>query len=73
QVFAGENLDLDNFNPTRSLNMKSRAQNMARDPYAAAKFFHFVITATLETIFGIAVMRGTMTHQKVNAYVGMVE
>lgn len=78
QVFAGESLDLDNFDAKRALNAKGRAENMARDPYAAAKFFHFVIVATLETIFGISVSRSSITRRKgtfgkVNAYVGMVE
>jgi hypothetical protein len=45
QLFAGEEIDLDRF-----LEMKAkgpdadqRAKNIASDPYAAAKFFHFLI------------------------------
>lgn len=78
QVFAGELLDLDNFNPSRALDSKLRAQNIARNPYAAAKFFNFVIVATLETIFGISSVRGNITWRSgvfgnVNAYMGMIE
>ncbi|KAJ3911749.1 hypothetical protein F5877DRAFT_72947 [Lentinula edodes] len=64
QVFAGEEIDLDNFDAKRQLNSKSRSQNIAKDPYAAAKFFHFVINATLECVFGITSKRGNIQRTK---------
>jgi hypothetical protein len=43
QVFAGEQIDLDNFVALMGPDQDKRAQNIAADPYAAAKFFHFMI------------------------------
>lgn len=55
QVFAGENIDLDEFDAKLGPSKEKRAQNIAADPYAAAKFFHFLIKTIFETIFGIEV------------------
>lgn len=56
QVFAGENINLDKFLATAGPDREKRAQNIAKDPYAAAKFFHFMIHAILETLFQIKVV-----------------
>ena len=32
-----------------------RAKNIADDPYAAAKFFHFMIATILKTLLGVKV------------------
>ncbi|KAF9507991.1 hypothetical protein BS47DRAFT_1373747 [Hydnum rufescens UP504] len=39
--FAGADIDMDSFNQL----------TIANDPYAAAKFFHFIIQTTLQTLF----------------------
>ncbi|KAJ4494871.1 hypothetical protein C8J55DRAFT_415129, partial [Lentinula edodes] len=78
QVFAGEDIDLDDFRTDCGPNSTRRALNIAKDPYAAAKFFHFVIKAIIETLFGIK--PGVHRHHRekgifgrVKAYIGMVE
>jgi Helitron helicase-like domain at N-terminus len=41
QVFAGENIDMDNFMAIAGPDNIRRGSNIAKDPYAAAKFFSF--------------------------------
>ncbi|PPQ74787.1 hypothetical protein CVT24_003726 [Panaeolus cyanescens] len=53
QIFAGESINLDNFVATMGPSSDKRAQNISRDPYASAKFFHFTIKAIMETLFGV--------------------
>ncbi|KAJ3924797.1 MAG: hypothetical protein NXY57DRAFT_969015 [Lentinula lateritia] len=50
QVFAGEDIDLDVFRSDCGPNSTRRALNIAKDPYAAAKFFHFVIKAIVKIV-----------------------
>ncbi|KAJ4500187.1 hypothetical protein C8R41DRAFT_893157 [Lentinula lateritia] len=55
QVFAGEKIDMDAFEAAMGPNKDTRAKNIADDPYAAVKFFHFIIQAILHMLFGIQV------------------
>ncbi len=55
QVFAGANIDLDRFVATDGPSRDERAVAIARDPYAASQFFHFLISCVLEHLFGISV------------------
>ncbi|KAG2750956.1 hypothetical protein P692DRAFT_20847043 [Suillus brevipes Sb2] len=55
QVFAGEDIDLDSFDRTGGPDSAERAKIVADDPYAAAKFFHFVVCAVFEELMGITV------------------
>ncbi|OCH88801.1 hypothetical protein OBBRIDRAFT_813456 [Obba rivulosa] len=78
QVFAGEHIDVDNLLNTPGPDVKQRAINIAADPYAAAKFFHFLITTIFETLFGIHVTSHTITCNtgvlgRLAAYLGAVE
>jgi len=78
QVFAGEQIDLDNFQSMLGLSKEIRAEHVAADPYAAAKFFHFTIHTVLETLFGVNVsgQRAVTTigiFRQVSAYFGIVE
>jgi hypothetical protein len=80
QVFVGEQIDMDMFERTSGPNSLQRTMNIAGDPYAAAKFFHFVITALLEELFGIKAFckssHVTWTDgifSKVASYIGTVE
>ena len=78
QIFCGQNLDLDNFLSTLGPNAEQRARNIALDPYAAAKFFHFLIRVILETLFGIKVTDYQVHNRDgifgcVSAYFGTVE
>lgn len=78
QVFAGEKIDLEKINSAVGPNVSQRAINIAADPYAAAKFFHFMIQTILETLFGIKIT-DFQVHNKtgilgsVSSYFGLVE
>ena len=72
QVFAGEMIDLDSFMKTSGPNSDTWSRNIATDPYAMAKFFHFVITALLEDVFGITAYKGQTQVQRTNGVFGKV-
>ena len=78
QIFAGENIDMDKFSAFVGPDKDEHAQNIADDPYAAAKFFHFLIKTVLETLFKIEVTPYQIRSRKgiygcVSAYFGVVE
>lgn len=78
QIFAGEDIDMDCFMNMMGPDANKRARNMANDPFASAVFFHFIIQTTLETLFGIRVLkRHVESHMGVlglvNGYFGVVE
>ena len=78
QVFAGENLNLDDLHEKIGPSKEKRAENMALDPYAASKFFHFVIQTILTTLFGVeATTQRVHSHMgifgEVTGYFGLVE
>ena len=78
QIFAGENIDMEAFLATAGPDKKRRARNVAQDPYAAAKFFHFMIKTILETLFQVKVTKFQVKSGKgllgrVAAYFGTVE
>ncbi|KIN94090.1 hypothetical protein M404DRAFT_35391 [Pisolithus tinctorius Marx 270] len=53
QVLAGEIIDLDRFDALAGPDSHQHATNIASNPYAAAKFFNFLIETMLETLLGI--------------------
>ena len=78
QIFAGEEINMDRFMATLGPDKTKRAKNIADDPYAAAKFFHFMITTILETLFQVKVTpaqvkSGMGVLGRVAAYFGTVE
>ncbi|KAJ8516236.1 hypothetical protein ONZ45_g6447 [Pleurotus djamor] len=78
QIFAGEDIDIDAFLATMGPSKEKRAVNIASDPYAAAKFFHFLIQVILETLFGIKATSHQVVSEigvfgYVSAYFGTVE
>jgi hypothetical protein len=81
QVLAGEDINLDSFTNTVGPDSTQRSLNMATDPFAAAKFFHFVIGVMLEELLGIKgyskqthnVRRTDGIFGKVASYIGTVE
>ena len=79
QVFAGAEIDLDNFCNTNGPNSVERARNVAEDPFASAKYFHFVVKCVFEILFGITkrgsgrIDRKEGIFGKVQNYVGTVE
>ncbi|THH07769.1 hypothetical protein EW146_g9213 [Bondarzewia mesenterica] len=80
QVFAGEDIDLDAFIASAGPDKARCVQNIAADPYAAAKFFHFIVNAIIRTLFGVqisegsgAITSGVGIFGHVSAYVGIVE
>ena len=78
QVFAGENVDVDNLSTVNNVNKEQRARNVARDPYVAAKYFHTLICIVLDTLCGIkatsySIHRKEGVFGKVAGYFGTVE
>lgn len=80
QVLAGAEIDLDTFDHSSGPDAVTRLTRVANDPYAAARFFHFMIGLLLREIFGISRVDTHSTFQrkpgvfgKVEAYVGTVE
>ena len=78
QVFAGEDINLDLFLAKHGPDANQRARNVARDPYAAAKFFHFIICSIIETLFGVKPTNFQVRNRigifgRVSAYFGVVE
>ncbi|THH14530.1 hypothetical protein EW146_g5811 [Bondarzewia mesenterica] len=79
QVFAGEDIDMDQFIAASGPDKVRRAENIANDPYAASKFFHFLINTVFESLFRITVSGGGRIEAekgvlgKVAAYFGTVE
>ena len=80
QVLAGESIDLDTFDKSCGPNSEQRATTIGADPYAAAKFFHFIIASLLEELFGIRaykplsrVSRRDGVFGKVASYIGTAE
>lgn len=78
QVFAGEDIDLDDFLNSVHLDNKRRANNIANDPFAASKFFNFMIETILVRLFGVRTTAFHVVSEKgvfgeVAAYFGAVE
>jgi Helitron helicase-like domain at N-terminus len=80
QVFAGADIDLDHFISRRRPDVTTRTNTIAGDPFASAKYFHFIIDSVLEILFGIRVAKGKNHVQRkpgifgeMVAYIGMVE
>ena len=79
QVFAGAEIDLDVFCKTEGPNSVERARNVAEDPFASAKYFHFVVKCVLEILLGLTkrgsgrIDRKEGIFGKVQNYVGTVE
>ena len=57
QVFAGVDMNLDNLFGCVGPDAETHANNIAADPYAAAKFFYFLIRTILETLFAVQVTK----------------
>ncbi|KAG9075821.1 hypothetical protein FRC06_009869 [Ceratobasidium sp. 370] len=55
QIFAGENIDMDHFDPLAGPSALQHACNVANDPFAASQFFFFLAETILETLFGFSV------------------
>ena len=80
QVLAGADIDLDRFVSGRGPDATMRSNTIAGDPFAAAKYFHFIIDCVLEILFGVkAAKRGGHVKRKTGvlgdmaAYIGAVE
>ncbi|KAI6116438.1 hypothetical protein F5141DRAFT_988058, partial [Pisolithus sp. B1] len=78
QVFAGEHIDMNHFDRVLGPAKDVCTQNVARDSYAAARFFHFMIRTIIQTLFSITATPHQVLHTKgvfgmVNAYFGVVE
>ena len=78
QVFAGETIDMDQFNSLLGPDSQCRVENIASNPYAAAQFFDFIIHAMLEMLMGVTSHVSRVTSKKgvlgqVTAYFGIVK
>lgn len=79
QIFAGEDIDLDAFTATEGPDKAKRASNIAQDPWAASKFFHFIVDTVLHTLFQVKVTGGHRMESgmgvlgEIAAYFGTVE
>jgi hypothetical protein len=79
QVLAGVDIDLNNFIDTAGPDNEQRGINIASDPYASAKFFHFTIETVLSVLFGITRKGEGQSNPnggilgKVQGYIGTVE
>ena len=73
QIFTGEDIDMSDFVQTAGPSSGQRAKNIAADPFAAAKFFHYIINAVLEELFGIRVNRETGQIKRERGVLGVVE
>ena len=77
QILAGEEIRSSVsflFGP----NKDQRACNVARDPYAAAQFFHYLIQTTMEKLFGVTTSTSSISSNmgvagKLSAYFGTME
>ncbi|KAI0263900.1 hypothetical protein BC834DRAFT_826866 [Gloeopeniophorella convolvens] len=78
QVFAGGDVDLDRFDSSLGPSKERRAHVVASDPFAATKFFNFLISNMLETLVGIrstpfAAWSTPGVFGKATAYISIVE
>jgi hypothetical protein len=78
QLFAGGSIYSQDGIHCAVSDPQRQAQLIADDPYAAAKFFHFLIKTILETLFqiridAIKVTTGIGVLGRVAAYFGLVE
>lgn len=78
QVFTGADINMDRFEVTAGPTAEQRGRNVANDPFASAKSFHFIINTLLNVIFGIRKMVNGLEHWPgvfgtVRAYIGTVE
>src|SRR5258708_6477075 len=53
QVFAGEDINMDAFNELSGVSAVKCTENIAKDPYMAVKFFHFMVQLIFQSLFGI--------------------
>jgi uncharacterized protein YfiM (DUF2279 family) len=78
QVFAGQQINMDNLQNIIGLTAQERARNVADNPFAAAQFFFFLAQTVLETLFGFR-PKGELGDSEMgvlgrgNAYFGAVE
>ncbi|KAI9061025.1 hypothetical protein FKP32DRAFT_1613227 [Trametes sanguinea] len=78
QVFAGADIDLDDFLASAGPTVEQRARNVAQDPFAAAEFFHFMIDAIVSHLYRLKITPFSVKGEdgvlgKVSAFVGAVE
>lgn len=78
QVFAGEEINMDQFVAHLGPDSNKRARNLAKDPYAATKYFHFIIKTLLETMYGIKVLQNRVVSNmgvlgRLSGYFGVIE
>ena len=78
QIFAGENINMDAFIDVMGPCPKKWAENIAKDPFASAFFFKFIIQTTLECLCCVQASNCQVEFKMgifglVNGYFGVVE
>lgn len=79
QVFCGADINLDEFSKTAGPTSGQRAANIAGDPFASARFFHFVIKIMIEVLLGITKKGNNQVERRegilgtIQCYIGTVE
>ena len=78
QVFASKTINMDQFNCLLGLDSHQHAENIASNPYAAVRYFDFIMHATLQMLMGITNHGSRITSNKgilgqIAAYFGVVE
>ena len=78
QVFAGIDINLDDFNRLNGPSKETRARSIGLNPVAAARYFRFVTHALLDGMFGIKVQTSRINRRKglfgtIKSYYGLIE
>ena len=78
QIFAGHEIDMVKFCTTMGPDANQRACTIAENPYAAEKYFRFIINTVLKTLFGIKSKGGCVSAStgilgRLAAYYGVVK
>jgi hypothetical protein len=78
QIFAGKDINFDLFSFEDIPGKQARLETVSKDPFACAKFHHFMISAIFRTLFQINVQRNTVESGmgvlgEMAAYIGLWE
>ena len=78
QIFAEEKINMDAFMDIIGPSPNKQAENIAKNPFASAFFFKFIIQTTLECLCGIRALGHQVESEMgifglVNGYFGVVE
>lgn len=78
QILCGEQIDMDLFDNCVGPSKEKRQENVARDPFAAAEYFHFIIRLVIRVLLKVDVTQfcvrsGVGILGEIGGYTGFVE